>query len=49
YFTDAEALTYSTLFISFYNIKLKLNLIKSFFLANFTKLIPLTIVLLNNK
>ncbi|PYI33438.1 hypothetical protein BP00DRAFT_339149, partial [Aspergillus indologenus CBS 114.80] len=34
--------------ISFYNIKLKLSLIKSFFSANSTKPIFLAIILLNN-
>ncbi|KAF1839885.1 uncharacterized protein K460DRAFT_297646, partial [Cucurbitaria berberidis CBS 394.84] len=49
YFTGAKAPTYSTPFISFYNIKLKLSLIEFFFPTNLAKLIPLAIVLLNSK
>ncbi|ROT38352.1 cyp-like protein, partial [Sodiomyces alkalinus F11] len=49
YFTSAGAPTYPIPPISFYNIKLKLSLIGSYFPANSTKPIPLAIVLLNSR
>ncbi|KAF1839837.1 uncharacterized protein K460DRAFT_297936, partial [Cucurbitaria berberidis CBS 394.84] len=49
YFTSAKALTYSILFISFHNVKLKLSLIGFFFSANLAKPVPLAVVLLNSK
>ncbi|KAF1839824.1 uncharacterized protein K460DRAFT_297994, partial [Cucurbitaria berberidis CBS 394.84] len=49
YFTSAKAPTYFTFSIFFYNIKLELSLIESFFPANLAKPIPLAIVLLNSR
>ncbi|KAF2123302.1 hypothetical protein P153DRAFT_304346, partial [Dothidotthia symphoricarpi CBS 119687] len=49
YFTSAKASTYSIPSISFYNIKLELSLIRSSFLTNLAKPIPLAIVLLDSR
>ncbi|ENH98502.1 hypothetical protein COCC4DRAFT_155608, partial [Bipolaris maydis ATCC 48331] len=49
YFTSAKAPTYSIPSISFYNIKLELSFIRSSFSTNFTKPIPLAVVLLDSK
>ncbi|KAF1839883.1 uncharacterized protein K460DRAFT_297677, partial [Cucurbitaria berberidis CBS 394.84] len=49
YFTSAKAPTYFIPPIFFYNIKLELSLIGSFFPTNLAKPIPLAIVLLNSK
>ncbi|KAF2123317.1 hypothetical protein P153DRAFT_304302, partial [Dothidotthia symphoricarpi CBS 119687] len=49
YFTSAEAPTYSTPPISFYNVKLELSLIESSFPTNLAKPIPLAVVLLDSR
>ncbi|KAF1839866.1 hypothetical protein K460DRAFT_297778, partial [Cucurbitaria berberidis CBS 394.84] len=49
YFTGAEAPTYSTLPMSFYNVKLELSLTGSSFSANLAKPVSLAVVLLDSR
>ncbi|KAF2702363.1 hypothetical protein K504DRAFT_394553, partial [Pleomassaria siparia CBS 279.74] len=49
YFTSAEAPTYSTPPMSFYNVKLELSLIGSSFPANSAKPVPLAVVSLDSR